>query len=438
MKIRLVVLLAFILLIFNGCDESVTDDCLNPKYNGCDCAKNNNTNFIILSSLDDRVCKSDGSNTDIEDKKIIRFFKEQYFNLIKNQAKIKQTKSFFDFRIAPQDDLDTKLNDFENSLSVNLQSFKRQPNVQFFKPWNESFNNNLDAFYSIATLKEKKSEYKGARVTSYIDDMLLSDLEKASSCSKNILVILTDGYFDYEADQIGLLNKDVNSSRTSTSTSIFKKLRGKSGYEEIFKKEKLGVYPPKKSFNELYVIVYGLKTKNPSQNESGILKLIWDDYLDEMGINKENRLILNPNISTSSATNLISKFLESKTGSQSTSFSNTTNEDARYMIPNNLNLQSYNFSKDQLNNQGDEIYNTYFNILKGKNFPQLESLNIVLNDNKFKQECIKKPIIVLSDKKVNKEKIKELSSIKDLKFQVYPSLESNNQLVFCLSQVSYN
>jgi hypothetical protein len=131
-------------------------------------------------------------------------------------------------------------------------------------------------------------QYKGVDMWKYFNQNLEFDLKNDSNV-KNYVFVFTDGYLDYEdySNQKRVGNK-------FSSSSFLKDLRVEGDrWKDKFDKNKYGLIPIDKSFENTSIMVLEVNPKIDFIDEFDLLKTIWVSWIDEMNIKKS--LVLKKN-----------------------------------------------------------------------------------------------------------------------------------------------
>lgn len=136
----------------------------------------------------------------------------------------------------------------------------------------------LTQLYQQATTgKSHSSDYPGCDIWQYFNEHLPSDLP---ATHKNMLVVLTDGYFDFEHNT----HAKQKGNRSTDSHRLMASLRTAPDWQQLIRQPGTGLLPVAKQFASVQVWVAELHPKVDHLDELDILKGIWTKWLREMGI----------------------------------------------------------------------------------------------------------------------------------------------------------
>ena len=243
-------------------------------------SQNKANNYVVLLDLSDRIIQKHQKDYDI--KVIKTVFKK--FEQSAQQNLFVKSEDAFCVRVIPQDGSAIDAYDYGQLLSLDLGQVSPQNRVSEFRKFKQNFYSHLSGLYDKAKFSDKSSDYKGVDIWQYFNESLEYDLDLYK---QNTLVVLSDGYFDFESFPQGFKNKNK-----FTSTAFIKNLRSQN-WREIDKKNDYGIIPIR-SFDkyQINVIVAGIRPK-PYVNfldENNIIKYIWSKWLNEMNISEHTEI----------------------------------------------------------------------------------------------------------------------------------------------------
>lgn len=232
-------------------------------------------NYIVLLDLSDRIMQKHQKDYDI---KVIKTVFAKFEKSVQQKLFLKSEDSF-SVRIIPQDGSPIDTYEYGNLLSIDLKSISPQNRVTSFRSFKQKFYIQLSKLYDKAKFSEDGSDYKGVDIWQYFNESLEYDL---SSERHNVLVLLSDGYFDFESYPQGFRNKNKY-----TSTSFLRNMRAQN-WRDIDKNKDYGIIASK-SFEQtdLNIVIAGIRAKKHINflDENNIVKHIWNKWLNEMKVN---------------------------------------------------------------------------------------------------------------------------------------------------------
>lgn len=100
--------------------------------------------------------------------------------------------------------------------------------------------------------------------------------------SRNILVLLTDGYIYHKDTK----RKEQNRTTYLTPQSIRNSKLNNKKWEERFTEKDYGFIPATTNLSNLEVLVLGINPDKKNQYEEDVIKKYWSEWLDKMGVIK--------------------------------------------------------------------------------------------------------------------------------------------------------
>lgn len=290
-------MLAFITIgtIIYNCNSGGTSDNLNKSP-----SPKTSQHTIVLLDLSDRILVD--RQVEYDSAMVI-----QSFNLYEQKAKaglLVNSKDRFQVMIAPQADVKYNRDVICDDLTFDLSKIKAGEKVKALKEFKNSLSDKIHQLYETARFSNVSKDYSGSQLWQYFNDelpMLTSDDRTTQ------LILLTDGYFDFENKTPEL--KDGNKSTKSNFIEILRS----SGldWKNKISSEKYGILPiQKKNIVNLNVITLGIRSKNSNLREQDILIEIWNNWLAESGFSSKNYKI-QPYSSISNSSSLLEQNINS-------------------------------------------------------------------------------------------------------------------------------
>jgi len=249
-----------------------------PKFDDSNTTKRDPINYTLILDLSDRVLNSNQLSYDIEQIKTM-------FGKFKQKAKqnlIITSKDRFIVKIIPQKNSPLDVNYYENALQLRLDQIS-------IKDKNNKLNHLEDQLPVILKKLEKEAKY-GKNDYDYAGvDMWLFLKENqdnlAFSAYKNTIVIMTDGYLDFESN-VQVMQKE----NRFTSTRFISRLNSDTWKKDANDKD-YGILPISIKNNATWIIT-GLKSKKPNDlMQLSKLKYFWTQWINESA--KTNPFFIN-------------------------------------------------------------------------------------------------------------------------------------------------
>lgn len=248
-------------------------------------------NYTIVLDLSDRVL-SEGQLE--KDKALII----EIFNQFEKNARkglILTSKDRFTIKIVPQKGSPLDVNYYENKLQLKLNEISVQNKNTATEKFSNKISTILDELFEKSKYSNKSSDYFGVDLWAYFND---NETYFKRDNYENVVVIITDGYFDFESRKHVLNHKN-----RSTSTKFIKNLN-QYDWEEKAKEEDYGLIPIQ-FCNKTKFIVAGIESKNEEdilQNKKIIY--FWEKWFKESGATKYSFIL------SGSANGMKSRLLE--------------------------------------------------------------------------------------------------------------------------------
>lgn len=241
---------------------------------------NSQKNYIVLLDLSDRLLLPHQKDYDL---KVIKTVFNKFIESAQSKLFITSEDSF-SIRIVPQNGSPVDAYDYGNILSFDFSNIPPQNKVREFKKFKESFFTNISQLYDKAKFSDNSSDYKGVDIWQYFNQSIEYDL---TTSKQNIVIVLSDGYFDFESYPQGFQNQNK-----FTSTSFIKYLRV-NNWKDIDKKHNYGLIPVHTFTGyKIKIIIAGIRSKTYINflDESKLLKYYWKKWLNEMNITEHYQI----------------------------------------------------------------------------------------------------------------------------------------------------
>ncbi len=268
-----IIFIAIILASCSGCSDTPQANMPTPQ------------NYVILLDLSDRLLQS---NQATNDKAIIRTVFEAFEYSVRTKNMIVNSKDKFRIAIAPQQGTAYDPTHFMNELFIDMEQMPIAQKRQKLDSFKGHLNHTLEELYQKATQnKTQTSDFQGCDLWKYFNEQLETDLLKNHD---NQLVILTDGYFDFESNPF---IKHIENR--STSTNFMVTLRKDENWRQALESEKYGLLPIQKRYSSTSIIVTEIAPKHNNLDEVEMLTKIWRKWLAEMKF-KGSKILLKSNL----------------------------------------------------------------------------------------------------------------------------------------------
>lgn len=259
--------------------------------------KISNDNYVVVLDLSDRIIqKVDQVNFDTS---AIRAVFDKFERAVQKNIIVK-SKDKFSIRIIPQKLSSLPGNTFENNLSIDMGKYNAAEKLAKLNEFKKDFSINLKLLYQQAILGNSTSDFAGVDIWQYFNEQINSDLNPGYN---NKVMILTDGYFDFEDKKHGI----ETATKSTTTNPLLMKMKVLDWKKEIEGKQ-LGILSVKLNIPAKWLIC-GIQPKANCKDlmEAEKLGYLWEKWLKESGAGEIAQPIINS--SSDKVKNLIANTL---------------------------------------------------------------------------------------------------------------------------------
>lgn len=271
-----IILFASILLLFTSC--------------GCEEIKveKQAVNYIVLLDLSDRILAPEQLDKDFA-------LIETTFKSFEKQARqnlVISSKDRFSIKIIPQKNSPLNVNHYEDLLQLYLDETEVAAKNKSLVSLSKALPTILENLKKDALYGKTSNAYFGVDIWAYLHD---NGMSLSKSGYKNKILILTDGYFDFESQAHVIQDKNQY-----TSTRFLNDLTT-SDWKQISESQQYGLLPIHLDNNTQWIVagISGKKANDILQIEK--ITYFWEKWLKQSGVKKVG-VILN-----SSKTDMSSK-----------------------------------------------------------------------------------------------------------------------------------
>ena len=245
--------------------------------------KNSPDNYVVILDLSDRIIQRT-DQVDI-DTNAIRGALEKFEIAVQRNLTVK-SKDKFSIRIILQKNSSLPSNIYENSLSIDMAKYNAGEKAIRLNSFKSDFSTNLKTLYQQALLGNKNTDYAGVDIWQYFNEQINNDL-----CSEynNHVLILTDGYFDFEDKSHG-----INLQNSATVTAPLLRKMNSLEWEKEASDNNTGLIPVKLKEQAKWVVC-GIQSKASSTDllEPEKLSYLWKKWLIQSGAKNVTEPIVN-------------------------------------------------------------------------------------------------------------------------------------------------
>lgn len=249
---------------------------------GCDEVKSENTpvNYTVILDLSDRILVHDQLDKDIS-------LVESAFHSFENHARknlVISSKDRFSIKIIPQRNSPLNVNEYEDILRLYLDETDVADKNKSLKALSLGLHRTLKRLKQDALYGKVPSAYFGVDIWAYLHD---NGMELSKTGYENKILILTDGYFDFENQSHVIKNENQ-----FTSTRFLNDLNN-SNWKQISEEKQYGLLPIQLDKNTKWIIagISGKKANDILQTEK--ITYFWKKWLNNSGVKKPVDIILN-------------------------------------------------------------------------------------------------------------------------------------------------
>ena len=242
-----------------------------------------NDNYVVVLDLSDRIIQiPDQVNIDTN---AIRAVFEKFERAVQRNIVVK-SKDKFSIRIIPQRQSSLPGNTFENNLSIDMGKYNAAEKLVKLNKFKADFSSTMSLLYRQAMLGNKGSDFAGVDIWQYLNEQINSDLDARYN---NKVLILTDGYFDFEDKAHGI---SANGQSTTTAP-LLTQLKSVNWKKDLAEK-KLGIIPVQLIVPAKWLIC-GIQPKASSKDllEAEKLSYLWVQWLQQSGATQIAKPIIN-------------------------------------------------------------------------------------------------------------------------------------------------
>lgn len=229
------------------------------------------TNYVILLDLSVRIL----SPNQVElDKSTILNIYAQFVKDVKSQLIIKSNAKF-SIHILPQQKSKLDIFKYNELLSIDISQLPISEKRKELDKFSIKLENVLSQLYHEAKFSNESSDYNGVDIWKFFNESLAYNLYREY---QNTVVVITDGYFDFENNAYVKHYKN-----RYTSTRFLKNLKSNS-WKSVAELNDYGLLKVQKRFPEAKIVVVGVSPKSQSLDEVEKIHYFWTKWISEMDL----------------------------------------------------------------------------------------------------------------------------------------------------------
>lgn len=254
-------------LAFTSCGKEATPIVKKPS------------NYTVVLDLSDRILLPEQLDKDF-------YLIEKYFKVFEKMARrnlVLSSKDRFSVRIIPQKNSPLNVNHYEDLLQLYLDETEVQTKNKALMALSQSLHKALENLKKDALYGKDSNNYFGVDIWAYLHDNGMG----LSKCGyENKVLVLTDGYFDFESQSHVIQDKNQY-----TSTHFLNELTT-SDWKQISEAKEYGLLPIQLEKNTKWIVagISGKKANDILQTEK--ITYFWKKWLTESGV-ASSKFILN-------------------------------------------------------------------------------------------------------------------------------------------------
>lgn len=229
------------------------------------------SNYTVVLDLSDRILLPEQLDKDF-------YLIEKYFKAFEKKARhnlVLSSKDRFSVKIIPQKNSPLNLDHYEDLLQLYLDETEVQDKNKALMALSQSLHKVLENLKKDALYGKTSSNYFGVDIWAYMHDNG-KGLSKAGF--ENIVLVLTDGYFDFESQAHVIQDKNQY-----TSTHFLNELTT-SDWKQISESKEYGLLPIQLEKNTKWIVagISGKKANDILQTEK--ITYFWKKWLTQSGV----------------------------------------------------------------------------------------------------------------------------------------------------------
>lgn len=237
------------------------------------------SNYTVVLDLSDRILLPEQLDKDF-------YLIEKYFKVFEKNVRrnlVLSSKDRFAVRIIPQKNSPLNIDHYEDLLQIYLDETEVKDKNKSLLALSQSLPKVLQSLKNEALFGKTSNAYFGVDIWAYLHD---NGKGLSKPDFENKVLVLTDGYFDFESQAHVIQDKNQY-----TSTRFLNELTS-SDWKQISESKEYGLLPIRLEKNTKWVIagISGKKANDILQTEK--ITYFWKKWLTQSGV-KSSNFILN-------------------------------------------------------------------------------------------------------------------------------------------------
>jgi hypothetical protein len=228
------------------------------------------TNYVVLLDLSDRLLVSGQAERDLA---LVQAVFARFETTVRQQQLV-FSKDCFRVVIAPQKGVNYRPEAFMDALYLDMATLPMADKRKRLDALRTDLPRQLASLYAKALAgKRQPRDFAGCDLWQYANEQLPTDLNPRAD---NVLVVLTDGYLDFEQNTHGLTQ-----GNRATDSRMLDRLRRDPYWRQTLSRPTEGILPVQKPLPNLRVCVAEVRPKYDNLHETDLLTTLWDKWLRE-------------------------------------------------------------------------------------------------------------------------------------------------------------
>lgn len=249
------------------------------------------SNYTVILDLSDRILLPEQLDKDI-------YLIEKYFKVFEENSRrnlVLTSKNRFSVKIIPQKNSPLSMEHYEDLLQLYLDETNVELKNKSLSALSKTLPSVLQSLKKEALFSKTSNDYFGVDIWAYLHD---NGIGLSKSGYQNTVLVLTDGYFDFESHAHVIQEKNQY-----TSTRFLNELTS-TDWKQISETKAYGLLPIQLDKNTTWIVagISGKKANDILQTEK--ITYFWKKWLTQSGVSA-TQFILN-----SSKTNMSSNLLK--------------------------------------------------------------------------------------------------------------------------------
>ena len=260
------ILTVMLVIIISSCGCKKND---SPTSANSEQPVNPKHNYVVILDLSDRLL----NEGQVEKDSAIIMATFSQFEKTARSPLIVTSNDRFIVRILPQRGSSLKQEQYENRLIIDLSTFSAANKNTAFVSFKNNLSKTISDLYKEAHIGNSTKNYAGVDIWMFFNNEINSEL---INDAENKVVILTDGYFDFNDNANVIHNKNQH-----TSTNFIASLNCKDWQAKAVR-DSIGLIPVSITTKASWIIS-GVHRKNSDPLMAIKLEYFWKKWLIESG-----------------------------------------------------------------------------------------------------------------------------------------------------------